>query len=117
MDHMLEELARVKALGEGLMLRSAYAAHRGGRSSDLLKVKSFHDDEALVTAHEEGKGKYVGQVGSLVCVTRSGARFKVGSGLTDAMRGYKVSPQPGTVITFKFFELTKDGISHDFQRF
>ena len=53
MDHMLEELARVKALGEGLMLRSAYAAHRGG---------------------------------------------------------YKVAPQPGTVITFKFFELAKDKI-------
>ena len=34
----------------------------GGRSSDLLKVKSFHDDEALVTAHEDGKGKYEGQV-------------------------------------------------------
>jgi DNA ligase-1 len=110
-EHLLEELARVEALGgEGLMLRSASAAHRGGRSSDLLKVKSFHDDEALVTAHEEGKGKYQGQVGSLVCVSRKGARFKVGSGLIDSMRGYKQAPQPGTVITFKYFELTKDGI-------
>lgn len=111
MDHLLEELARVEALGgEGLMLRSASAPHRGGRTSDLLKVKSFHDDEALVTAHEAGKGKYQGQVGSLVCVTRQGSRFKVGSGLVDDMRDSRRAPQPGTVITFKYFELTKDGI-------
>ena len=49
-------------------------------------MKSFHDDEALVTAHEEGKGKYCNMVGSLVCVSRTGAMFKVGSGLTDSMR-------------------------------
>jgi len=49
-------------------------------------VKTFHDDEALVTAHEEGKGKYSNMVGSLVCVSRSGAKFKVGSGLSDSMR-------------------------------
>jgi DNA ligase-1 len=110
-EQLVQELARVEALGgEGLMLRSATAPHRGGRSSDLLKVKSFHDDEALVLDHEAGKGKYQGQVGSLVCVTRQGARFKVGSGLVDAMRGCKQAPQPGTVITFKYFELTKDGI-------
>jgi DNA ligase-1 len=110
-EQLVQELARVEALGgEGLMLRSATAPHRGGRSSDLLKVKSFHDDEALVLDHEAGKGKYQGQVGSLVCITRQGARFKVGSGLVDAMRGYKQAPQPGTVITFKYFELTKDGI-------
>lgn len=111
MEHLLEELAFIEAQGgEGLMLRSASAAHRGGRSSDLLKVKSFHDDEALVTAHEEGKGKYQGQVGSLVCITKTGARFKCGSGLTDAMRTKRGAPAPGTVITFKYFELTKDGI-------
>ena len=49
-------------------------------------MKSFHDDEALVTAHEEGKGKYYNMVGSLVCISRTGAIFKVGSGLTDSMR-------------------------------
>ena len=35
----ISEAARVKALGgEGLMLRKAAAAHRGGRTADLLKV-------------------------------------------------------------------------------
>ena len=50
------------------------------------------------------------QVGSLVCISRTGARFKVGSGLTDKMRGHRQAPAAGTVITFKYFELTKDGI-------
>jgi len=111
MEHMLEELARIEALGgEGLMLRETTAPHRGGRSHDLLKVKTFHDDEALVTAHEEGKGKYSNMGGSLVCVSRSGAKFKVGSGLSDSMRSENSAPAPGTVISFKYFELTKDGI-------
>jgi len=65
--------------GEGLMLRHPTARHRAGRTSDLLKVKSFQDDEALITGYEQGKGKYAGMVGALVCVARSGARFKVRS--------------------------------------
>ncbi len=74
-------------------------------------MKSFHDDEAIITDYEKGKGKYEGMVGSLVCVSRSGARFKVGSGLTDDMRKYSNAPKKGTVITFKYFELSpEDGI-------
>jgi DNA ligase-1 len=110
-EHLLEELARVEQLGgEGMMLRHASRAHRGGRSSDLLKVKSFHDDEALVKGYEKGKGKYEGLIGSLLCVLRSGALFKVGSGLTDQLRQYANAPKEGTVISFKYFELTTDGI-------
>lgn len=113
MSHLLEELAATEqAGGEGMMLRSASARHRGGRNMDLLKVKSFHDDEAIVTAYEEGKGKYAGMVGSLVCRSRLGAAFKVGSGLVDSQRCYqsKSLPPVGSVITFQYFELTKDGI-------
>lgn len=55
MEHLLEKLAYYESMGgEGIMLRSATAAHRGGRTSDLLKV--------------------------------------------------------GTVITFKYFEFTNDGV-------
>lgn len=112
-DHLLGELAAIEqAGGEGMMLRSASARHRGGRSVDLLKVKSFHDDEAIVTGYEAGKGKYEGMVGSLVCRTRLGAAFKVGSGLVDSQRSHhsKSLPVVGSVITFQYFELTKDGI-------
>ena len=49
-------------------------------------------------------------VGALVCVSRTGKRFKVGSGLTDAQRHHSHAPKIGTVITYKYFELTTDGI-------
>ena len=110
-EHVVTELARVQAVGgEGLMLRHATATHRGGRTSDLLKVKTFQDDEAVVTGYEDGKGKHVGVVGALVCVSRTGARFKVGSGLTDAQRQPNIVPKIGSVITYKYFELSADGV-------
>jgi hypothetical protein len=55
-DHVIQELARIEALvppGEGLMLRHPTAEHKGGRSADLLKVKTQHDAEAVVTGHEQ----------------------------------------------------------------
>jgi DNA ligase-1 len=110
-EELMEKLTEIQELGgEGLMLRHPSAAHRGGRTPDLLKVKTFLDDEALIIDHEKGKGKYVGMVGSLICINREGKRFKVGSGLTDDIRSYRSAPQIGQVITFKYFELTKDRI-------
>lgn len=110
-EHLLEELAKVEQLGgEGMMIRNPTAAHRGGRTNDLLKVKSFHDAEAIVIGYEDGKGKYVNMVGSLICRLKDGNTFKVGSGLSDNERLYEKTPKIGSVITFKYFELTKDGI-------
>lgn len=110
-DELVAELAKIEAAGgEGLMLRNPTAAHRGGRTSDLLKVKSFHDDEALVTGYEAGKGKHHGRMGAVVCKLRSGKVFKVGSGFTDQQRETQNRPKVGDVITFKYFELTVDKI-------
>jgi DNA ligase-1 len=108
-EHVLERLAEVEqAGGEGLMLRHPSAAHRGGRTSELLKVKSFKDDEALVVGHEPGKGKHAGRLGALACRDREGKAFKVGTGFTDAQRE---SPPPvGAVVTFNFFERTNAGV-------
>jgi DNA ligase-1 len=110
-EELLLKLAEIEKVGgEGLMLRHPTAKHRGGRNTDLLKVKTFLDDEALVLDHEGGKGKYEGMVGSLICINKAGTRFKVGSGLSDDIRSYRTAPQVGSVITFKYFELTRDGV-------
>ncbi len=46
------ELARVEALGgEGLMLRQPGSLYEVGRSTTLLKVKTFHDAEGRVVEH------------------------------------------------------------------
>ena len=112
-DHLRTELARVEGLGgEGLMLRRPASLYESGRSTSLLKVKTFHDAEARVVSHEAGKGKHTGKVGALVVemATANGpaTRFKVGTGLSDAERANP--PVVGSLITYRYQELTKDGV-------
>jgi len=105
--HLDDELKRVQANnGEGLMLRRPGSLYEGGRSSTLLKVKTFHDDEAVVLGHEAGKGKNSTVTGALKCRNRAGILFSVGSGLSDAQRANP--PKIGEIITYRYFELTKD---------
>jgi len=108
-DHLRSELARVEALGgEGLMMRQPGSRYEAGRSHTLLKVKTFHDAEAVVVEHDAGKGKHKGRLGALVCKMDSGVKFNVGTGFTDAER--EDPPKVGEVITFRYQELTKDGV-------
>lgn len=110
---LLQYEARVLALGfEGLILRSPKSAYKCGRSTiiehGMLKLKRFVDDEALVIGMEEementnaagrsnvGRTKRSkakagmepkGRMGALVCVTRKGIVFNVGSGFDDEAR-------------------------------
>ncbi|NUQ64510.1 MAG: DNA ligase [Pirellulales bacterium] len=108
-SHLREELARIEALGgEGLMLRQPGSVYEIGRSSTLLKVKSFHDAEAVVVDHQAGKGKHKGRLGALVVRMEDGTEFAVGTGFSDAERG---SPPPvGSVITFRYQELSDAGV-------
>ena len=85
---------------EGLMLRHEDAPYRSGRSDDLLKLKLFEDAEAVVIGHVPGKGKYVGMVGALQVRDAQGREFRIGSGLTDALR--RDPPPIGTSVTYRF---------------
>jgi DNA ligase-1 len=108
-DHLRQELARVEALGgEGLMLRQPGSRYEAGRSATLLKVKSFKDDEARVVGHVAGQGRHKGRLGALEVELRNGTRFSVGTGFSDAER--ESPPAPGTVITFRYQELSRDGV-------
>ena len=98
----------VRQGGEGLMLRQPESAYVAGRSPTLLKVKPYDDAEATIIAHEPGKGKFVGKLGSLRVRADDGREFSIGSGLTDADRE---SPPPvGTIITYRFRGLTAKGM-------
>lgn len=102
-------LARVvRAGGEGLMLHRADAPYSTGRSDDLLKMKPFHDAEATVIGHVPGKGKYKGMLGALRVRTEGGIEFSLGGGFSDAVR--REPPPVGTVVTFRYRELTDRGI-------
>jgi len=90
------------------MLRKAGSLYEGMRSSTLLKIKTFYDAEAVVTGYLGGKGKNKGVTGSLKCQMASGKTFNVGTGLSDKQR--KKPPKIGAIITYRFQELTRDGV-------
>lgn len=107
--HLREELESINRLGgEGLMLRKPRSRYEHCRSSTLLKVKSFHEADATVVAHEPGAGRHKDRLGAVLVQMASGTKFAVGSGFTDAKRS---SPPPiGSTITFRYQELTEAGV-------
>ena len=90
------------------MLREPGSSYVAGRSTTLLKVKSFFDSEATVIGHTKGKGRHKGTVGALEVRWGDGTEFKVGTGLSDAQR--KAPPEVGSVVSFRYQELTKAGV-------
>jgi DNA ligase-1 len=108
-DHLRAELARIEALGgEGLMLRQPGSGYEVGRSTTLLKVKSFLDSEAKVLEHLPGAGRHKGRLGALLVELADGTKFSVGTGFSDAERG--APPVVGSLITFRYQELSDGGV-------
>ena len=107
--HLRDELQRVESLGgEGLMLRQPGSKYVSGRSSTLLKVKTFHDSEAIVLRHEPGKGRHSGRLGALAVRLPDGTEFSVGTGFSDRER--ENPPAVGSLIQFRFQELSDGGV-------
>ena len=129
-DHFNEWIAKsTKEKWEGLMLR-ADEPYKGKRSKDLLKYKSFFDDEYQVVNAEMGPFRYIlngkeheETMLSCVMINHKGYTVRVGSGFTIEQRQefYK-NPEKilGKIITVQFFEETKNqdgGISLRFPTF
>ena len=109
LDHLREELARVEALGgEGLMLRQPGSKYEVGRSSTLLKVKTFHDAEARVVGHAPGTGKHKGRLGALI--VRAARRHAVHRRHRLLRRRAREPAGDRRVITFRYQELSDDGV-------
>ncbi|XP_048253450.1 uncharacterized protein LOC124135824 isoform X2 [Haliotis rufescens] len=107
-EHVEEELEKALGLGgEGVMLREPKSKYERRRSPTLLKMKKFHDAEAVVIGHEKGKGRNQFVCGALRCRMECGKEFSVGSGLSDAQR--RKPPKIGAIITYRFQEYTNSG--------
>lgn len=105
--------------GEGVILRAMNSAWRPQRTHDMLKVKPWFDAEATVIGWTEGKGKHSGRIGALKLRMPDGKEFDL-SGLTDQERmlrhdgaGDPICFQIGHTITYKYRELTPDGIPRE----
>jgi DNA ligase-1 len=109
LDHLRAELARIESLsGEGLMLRQPGSKYVAGRSATLLKVKTFHDADALVVGHQAGAGRHKGRLGALLVRLPDGTDFAVGTGFSDLERGNP--PAIGATVTFRYQELSEAGV-------
>jgi DNA ligase-1 len=108
-EHLHDVLSRIASVGgEGVMLRQPGSPYVAGRSSTLLKVKRFHDAEAIVRGYEPGKGRHEDCLGALLVEMANGIRFALGTGFSDAERS---NPPPiGSTITFRFQELSDAGV-------
>jgi DNA ligase-1 len=90
------------------MLHRDDASYETGRSSALLKLTPWQDAEAVVVDHLPGQGKYAGMVGALRMEMADGRRFSLGSGLSDGLR--RNPPPLGTLVTYRYRELTGNGM-------
>ena len=105
LESFLKEIE--KKGGEGLVVRDPNAAYINKRTSKALKVKTFQDAECKVIGYTKGKGKYKDVIGAIQCQLENGMQFKIGTGLSDALR--KVPPAIGSEVTFKYQRFTKYG--------
>lgn len=109
LEALRAELARIESLGgEGLMLRQPGSNYVAGRSSTLLKVKTFHDSEATVVGHQAGAGRHKGRLGALLVRLADGTDFAIGTGFTDRER--ETPPAIGATVTFRYQELSDAGV-------
>jgi len=93
--------------GEGVVVRDPNALYIDKRTSKALKVKSFLDKECKIIGYNRGHGKLKDMMGSLACQMDNNVTFKIGSGFS--MNERKNPPAIGSVITFKYKEMTKYG--------
>ena len=108
-EALQKKLAEIESFGgEGVMLKRPNSPYTAGRTSDLLKVKSFSDTEAIVIGHVPGLGRNTERLGALLVKLANGIEFKIGSGFSDQER--ENPPPVGSTITFKHQGLHKSGV-------
>jgi DNA ligase-1 len=129
-EHFAEWTGKANKLGwEGVMLRSD-APYKGKRSKDLLKYKSFFDDEYEVIQITTGPFRYVKDgreheevMLSNVTIKHKGYNVDVGSGFTiEQRKDFFLHPQKiaNKIITVQYFQETKNqdgGLSLRFPTF
>lgn len=116
MDSLIEQGA------EGLVIRDSRLPYQIGRQASLQKLKPKYDAECTVKGYTNGKGKYTGKVGAIICelseqqIQQSFSKLKkldtrvikIGSGLTDDFRSNP--PKIGNQVTFQYMGYTNSGL-------
>lgn len=89
-DNLEQALKAAKVVwsmgGEGVILRNPDATYKGGkRNKDIIKIKQGVSYDLEVVDIDEGKGKYAGTLGTLICKWKDNQFIRI-SGMTDSQR-------------------------------
>jgi len=98
---------------EGVMIREPAGSYENKRSKNLLKLKSFSDDEFEIIEVLEGKGQRSGMAGKLKLKDKKGNIF--GAGIKGGEEYYKEllknkDKLVGQMATIRYQNLSEDGI-------
>lgn len=126
-EHLASVYRELTSKGaEGIILKDPTSFYEPKRSKFMLKYKIHNDAEGIVIGHQEGTGRLKGTLGSLEIEVldnkgnSTGIITFVGTGFTDIERtldkNNKYFIPKGTVINFRYMELTKDAVRHPVYR-
>jgi len=100
-QHLLEIFEGVLEIGgEGVVLSDPYARYTPGRFKEMLKLKKWQDDEALITGHKEGKGEVRKRSERAIWKTRA-----LVMRLQTATSTTKLTHPPNSFDSFRSFSL------------
>ena len=98
---------------EGVVLKNPTAIWKDGTSKEQIKMKLVCDCDLKVVGFDEGEGKYLGNLGSVVCESSDGMLRTNVSGFNDKTRSEIWKHREdylGKIITVKFNDvMIKEG--------
>ena len=107
-EHVQRFLKKIaKDGGEGVIIKDPTIPYRDGTEQRILKIKHIDYMDGTVIAHNPGKGRYAGLMGSLTLKLKNGVVFNLGTGFSMSERHY--APRIGAVVTFKHYGFSKSG--------
>jgi len=112
LEELEEQFEEVVEKGyEGFILKDWSHLYKFKRTKDWLKIKEEKTADLECISFEEGSGKYVGMIGSLVCrgfVEGQYVIVNVGTGLSDADRSTSIYEYLGKKIEVGFNTIIQD---------
>lgn len=97
---------------EGIMVKSGDGLYEYKRGWGWQKMKPEQTDDLKIVGYEEGRGKYEGKLGAIVCELENGETVHVGSGFEDDEREQYWNDRDhliGQVAEVKYQEKTREG--------
>jgi len=98
---------------EGIMIKKLDTCYKFGRGHNVMKHKTFHEEDLMVCGFEDGKkgSKNENNLGAIV-VNFNGVNVKVGSGFDDEERKEVYNNKGkymGKIVQVKYQSVTDDG--------